>query len=443
MLSGCASTPLAETDPMRIFVSALEHSADLYLADLARALLTQCPQADIFGLAGPASKAAGVRSIQDMTGHAAMLNHAAVHGPEAIMTICRLDRAFSYDPPDLAILLDSPAFHLPLARRLKSRSIPVFYYIAPQVWAWAKFRIGKVRARTDKIACILPFEEDYFRSRRADATYVGHPLLDRLRAKPVEQERLRQVQAVGHPLVALLPGSRRHVIQSMLTDMLYCAKRIRKSHPSARFVIPAARQDLVPMILEICRKAGFEPVADPLKMRQIGRKEVAPGAHGATTSTLGQPDLQVLVLLGDNAEILTAADLVLVASGTATLEVAYYNKPMVVCYKGSKLLYWLVAYWLIAIKHLSLVNILAGERLVPEFMPYYNHPEAVAQEAIELLANEARRDRMKSRLAEIIGTLDRPGVADRVAKMALDLAESRKRQFAGRKGPRGSNAGIW
>jgi lipid-A-disaccharide synthase len=342
-----------------------------------------------------------------MTGRAAMLNHAALRGPSALAAICGLDRAFSYDPPDLAILLDSPTFNLPLARRLKSRRIPVLYYIAPQVWAWAGFRVGKVRGRTDRVACILPFEEEYFRSRGVNAAFVGHPLLDRLRACPPDPERLRRVQAIGRPLIALLPGSRRHVIESVLGDMLYCAKRIRKHAPAARFAIPAARADLVPMIQHICARAGMADVP---------------------------------VLVGHNAEILTAADLALIASGTATLEAAYYGTPMVVCYKGNRALYWLVAHWLIATQHLSLVNILAGERLVPEFMPYYTSREPIAQEAIELLANEPRRQRMKARLAQIMAALDKPGVADRVARMALELADSRTRT---RVGPVGSISSLW
>ncbi len=392
---------------MRIFVSALEHSADLYLADLAGALKALRPEADVFGLAGPAAAAAGCRSIQDMTGKAAMLNHAAARGPEALMTISRLDRAFSYDPPDLAILLDSPAFNLPLARRLKSRGIPVFYYIAPQVWAWARFRIHKVRRRVDRLACILPFEQEYFRSRGVDATFVGHPLLDRLRTCRPDPAGLAEVKSIGSPLIALLPGSRRHVIESMLGDMLYCAGRIRKSSPKARFVIPAARADLLPLITRICRDRGMGDLP---------------------------------VLLGHNAEILTAADLVLVASGTATLEVACYNKPMVVCYKGNRAMYWLVAHWLIAIEHLSLVNILAGKRLVPEFMPYYTSPEPIAQEALVLLANEQLRQRVSAELAAIAKTLDRPGVAERVAGMALDLADERSRPRAR---PVGSLARLW
>lgn len=422
---------------MRIFVSALEHSADLYLADLARALASLRPGVDLFGFAGPAATAAGVRSIEDMTSKAAMLNHAAVHGPKALMTLCELDRAFSYNPPDLAILLDSPTAHLPLARRLKSRGIPVFYYIAPQVWAWARFRVAKVRSRTDRVACILPFEEGYFRTRGVNATFVGHPLLDRLRACPPDSARLAQLQAVGRPLVALLPGSRRHVIDSTLADMLYCARRVRKQHPSTQFVIPAARADLLPQILDACRRAGVEAVTDTALVRHDMHGQ---GGVGATSSTLGRPELQVLVLLGHNAEILTAADLVLVASGTATLEVAHYNKPMIVCYKGNKLLYWLIARWLIAIPHLSLVNILAGERLVPEFMPYYTDPEAIAQEAIELLANDPRRRRMQARLAEIMAPLDKPNVSARVAQMALDLADSRKRALIG---PSGSRSRLW
>jgi lipid-A-disaccharide synthase len=392
---------------MRIFVSALEHSADLYLADLVRSLRARQPDAEVFGLAGPAAMAAGCRSLQDMTGKAAMLNHAVARGPDALMTLSRLDRAFSYDPPDLAILLDSPTFNLPLARRLKSRRVPVYYYIAPQVWAWAKFRVHKVRNRTDAVGCILPFEQDFFRPYGVNATFIGHPLLDRLRAIPIDQGQLQQVRSIGQPLVALMPGSRRHVIESVLPDMLHCAKRVRRQHPAARFVISCARPDVLPLIQEICQKAGATDVP---------------------------------ILSSRNAEILTAADLVIVASGTATLEVAYYGKPMIVCYKGNKIMYWAIAYWLIRTKYLSLVNILANQRLVPEFMPYYTNPEPIAQEALELLANEQLRQKVSTRLAEIMATLDKPGVADRVAKVALELAESRKRR---RNGPTGSRSRLW
>ncbi len=392
---------------MRIFVSALEHSADLYLADLVRSLRRQRPEAEIFGLAGPAAIAAGCRSIQDMTGKAAMLNHAVARGPEALMLISQLDRAFSYDPPDLAILLDSPTFNLPLARRLKSRQVPVYYYIAPQVWAWAKFRVHKVRNRTDAVGCILPFEEEFFRAYGVNATFLGHPLLDRLRAIPVDQAELQTIRSIGQPLVALMPGSRRHVIESVLADMLYCAKRIRRQMPAARFVISCARPDMLGLIQEICRKAGATDIP---------------------------------ILQSRNAEVLTAADLVLVASGTATLEVAYYGKPMIVCYKGNKYAYWAIAYWLIRTKYLSLVNILANQRLVPEFMPYYTDPEPIAQEALELLANEHLRQKVSGKLAEIMATLDKPGVADRVAQMALNLADSRARS---RVGPVGSVARLW
>jgi lipid-A-disaccharide synthase len=392
---------------MRIFVSALEHSADLYLADLVRALRLKRPDSDIFGLAGPAAIAAGCRSIEDMTGKAAMLNHAVARGPEAFLTLSSLDRAFSYNPPDLAILLDSPTFNLPMARRLKSRRVPVFYYIAPQVWAWAKFRVHKVRARTDAVGCILPFEQEFFRPYGVNATFVGHPLLDRLRACPADPAKVSQVRSIGEPLVALMPGSRRHVIESVLADMLYCAKRVRRQMPAARFVVSCARPDLLPLIQEICRRADATDVP---------------------------------ILQASNPEILTASDLVIVASGTATLEVAYYNKPMVVCYKGNRIMYWAIAYWLIRTKYLSLVNILANHRLVPEFMPYYTSPEPIAQEAMELLANEQLRRKVSGKLAEIMATLDKPGVADRVAGMALELADTRPRRGSG---PAGSTSGLW
>jgi len=391
---------------MRFFVSALEHSADLYLADLVAALRRRRPDAHLFGLAGPAATEAGCQSLSDLTGRAAMLAHAALRGPEAIGLLSRLDRTFAYQPPDLAILLDSPTFHLPLARRLKARRIPVLYYIAPQVWAWGRFRVAKVRSRTDLLACILPFEEDFFRRQGVNAEFVGHPLMDRLRDRQPDPERLSQVSRLGRPLIALLPGSRRQVVRAVLPDMLHCVAAIRRSRPGAGFAISAARPELAGLIGHLCDRFGME----------------------------------LPVLHGWNAELLSRADLVLTASGTATLEVAYYAKPMVILYKASRLGYWLVGRWLIQTKHLSLVNILAGERLVPEFMPYYSSPEPIAAEALELLANEPRRRRISERLAALTRSLEKPGVADRVAAMALDLAAQRPPP---RHRPLGSTSALW
>ena len=391
---------------MQIFVSALEHSADQYLAELVVALSRLRPDAAISGLAGPAATQAGCRCIFDLTGRAAMLAHAALHAPWALGLLARLDRTFSHSPPDVAILLDSPTFHLPLARRLKARWIPVLYYIAPQVWAWAGFRVAKVRTRTDRLACILPFEQPFFARHGVTAEFVGHPLMDRLSRSRPKPARLAEVTSLPKPLIVLLPGARKQVIRALLPDMLDCVRIIRRRWPGSGFAIAAARPDVIGLIQQIC----------------------------------GQRQADLPVLHGCNVELLSRADLALTASGTATLEVAYCRTPMLVMYKATRLGYWLLGRWLIHTKYLSLVNILAGEELVPEFMPFYRSPEPIAHAALELLANESRRKRMAERLGEIVDGLTVPGVAERVGRMALDLAE--KCPTPSRR-PLGSTSRLW
>jgi len=394
---------------MRIFVSALEHSADLYLANLVRTLRQEVPGVHVFGIAGAESRDAGCGILTNMVPESVMLARAAMNLPKAGRLLLDLDRtifAHGQRAPDAAVLVDSPTFHLPLARRLKARGIPVLYYVAPQVWAWGHFRIRKIRQRVDALACILPFEEQFFRGHGINATFVGHPLLETLAGRQPDPEKLDRIRSWPKPLIVLMPGSRRQVVRSLLPDMLYCAGAIRRRWPRASFAVSVARKDLMPLIGDICRK------------------------HAA----------DVRILDGWNRELLSAADLVLVASGTATIEVAFHHKPMVVLYKASRLGYWLVGRWLIRTPYLSLVNILAGEQLVPEFMPYYASPEAVANEVTELLANEPRRQRMAARLAEISGQLYRENVSQTVASMVLTLAKSHVRPTSG---PLGSTAGIW
>lgn len=353
---------------------------------------------------------AGCETVHDLTHRSAMLAASLGLAGEAARLLRRIDRLFAAGVADLFVPVDSPTFNLPLARRAKARGLPVVYFIAPQVWAWAEFRVRKVRRRTDKLMVILPFEEEYFRRHGIDATYVGHPLMESLARRAVDSSFAESLRQCGSPVIACLPGSRRHVIEEVLPGQMDVCRRIAARHPNAAFLFAAANDDAVARI-GACRPSDF-----------LG----------------GRP---CRIEVGRNAEILAAADLVLVASGTATLEVAWHRRPMIVMYNAPRWGYQLVARWLIRTPHLSLVNILAGRELVPEFMPYYRSTEPIARAALELLENARRREEMTAGLDQLIRALGTHRVADEAAAIAdrmLNAAVANRRP-----GLRGSRHRIW
>jgi lipid-A-disaccharide synthase len=352
-----------------------------------RRILEICPGAVFFGVAGPRMQALGCSAIDDLTGRAAMLLRAVRLAGHCYRLVRHLRRALRADPPDLAILVDSPALHLPMARAIKSAGSPVLYYIAPQLWAWAPWRIGRVRRRVDRLAVILPFEEAYFRDRGVPAEFVGHPLVAQLDEAPCDEDAVRAFRGLGQPVVTCLPGSREHVVREVLPGQVVVARRIAERYPRAVFLFAAASESAAEMI----------------------------------RSGLAGESLNHRVEIGRNTECLRATGLALCASGTATLEVALHRVPMVIMYNGSKWGYRLIGRWLIRTPHLSLVNILAGRRIVPEFMPYYTSTAPIAAEALDLLANEGRREAMRAELDVVRELLGTSRAAGRTAEIAMEM----------------------
>ncbi len=375
----------------RIFISAAEPSGDLHAAALMREIKKRRPDAIFVGVAGPKMQQEGCYPIADFTKNAAMLTGALGSVKRAANLLADITHEFAHNEYHAAILIDSPMLNLPIALRAKSRAIPVLYYVAPQLWAWGRYRIHKVKARIDRLAVILPFEEEFFASYGFDVTYVGHPLIDSLIQHQIDSDKVAKLRDGGNPVIAILPGSRMHVVRQVLPGQLELAAAIRNTYPNARIRISVAREDLEPVVRSMVRK------------------------HQNLSTTLHRDE---------NAELLTASDLALVASGTATLEVAYYNTPMITMYNGGKLFYHLFARWMLAIKHLSLVNILAGREIIPEFMPYYDSTAPIIRTALDLLSNESRRASMRSELAKIITTIEKPGASARTAEMLLDMVDS-------------------
>lgn len=374
-----------------IFISAAEPSADLHAASLIRATLDQCPSARFVGVAGPRMVEAGCERIFDMSVHSAMLLGAikAVGRGAAMMSTCdKLLRQYAFDA---AVVIDSPMLHLPLAGRAHALGIPVLYYIAPQMWAWGAYRIHKLRNRTNRVAVILPFEEPYFRDQGVNATYVGHPLADQFNEKQIDPQIVHDIKNHGSPVVALLPGSRKHVVRQILADQLEVAEQIAREIPDVSFGVSVANPQVAPLI----------------------------------TAMIASSKLSLRSYPWNHIELIESADLVLVASGTTTLEVAFHKRPMIVMYNASRVFYHLVARWMISTKYLSLPNILADREIVPEFMPFYSSTEPIALRAIELLQSEKDRRQIVQDLSEVVKPFHEGRASEKTAEMLLDMiAES-------------------
>jgi len=371
----------------RVFISAAEASGDQHAAGLILAVRELYPEISFYGVAGPRMAAAGCEIIEDWTRRSAMLAGALRLVGRALGLFRRVGRLLKAAPADLVIVVDSPTLNLPIAKKAKAAGCPVLYYIAPQVWAWAPWRIRRVRRRVDRVACLLPFEEGYFSSRGVPAKYVGHPLIEQLQARKPDMGAASELKTRGQPIVACMPGSRGHVIREVLPGQIEIARAIAERHGQAYFLFSAADEAAGEML----------------------------------QATLKGESFRYSIEVRRNAEVLAAADLVLCASGTATLEVAYAGVPLVIMYNGSRWGYRLVARWLIRTPHLSLVNILAGRRIVPEFMPYYTSTAPIAAEALDLLSNEVRRERMKADLAAVVASLGTASAARGAARIVGEM----------------------
>ncbi len=350
---------------MKILVSAGEASGDRYSAELVEALRKRFPDAEFFGCAGKRLRASGVRAVVESEEIAVVgIFEVIRHIPRVFGVLKRLARAARRERPAMAILTDSPDFHLRLAAKLRKESVPIFYYVAPQVWAWRKGRLRVLRRVVDHLLCIFPFEEKYFRDNGIEATFVGHPLKGKVTAT---MSRAEFFQAHGldeqAPLVVLLPGSRRGEAQRHLEPLLGAVERLRRGR-RLNFVLPASST------------TGKEFFAERIS------------------------DSAVHIIEGNTENALAHADLALTASGTVTVEAALLGAPMVVFYRVTTSS-WLVGKLLVDVPFYSMVNLLAGRRIVPELIQGDCTAERLAAEAERLLDDDEARETMRRELAEI------------------------------------------
>jgi lipid-A-disaccharide synthase len=295
--------------------------------------------------------------------------------------------------PAAAILVDVPDFNLRLARKLKGLGIPVIYYVSPMVWAWRRGRLKQIERLVDRMLCILPFEEPFYREAGVPARYVGSPVLERLPA-PGPPEPFRQALglAPAAPTLALLPGSRHSELRRMLPSLVETARLLKRERPELQVVVPVAPTLTADEVAAGFRGSGVDPV----------------------------------LVSGRAAEVVGASDAAVVVSGTAVLEAGLMERPLVVIYRVSWISY-LVGRLLLKVAHVALVNLLAGRRLVPELLQGQMQPNLIAQEVGKLLGPGPARDDMVKGLREVRQTLGPVGAAQRAAKEVLGVIESQAR----------------
>jgi len=379
----------------KILIVAGEASGDLHGANLVRALQGRNPDLAFFGVGSRNLRAAGVEILADSSEITAMGITEALAKLRQGRRVFRkiLDRAEA-SPPDLAVLIDSPGFNLRLAGSLKTRGIRVMYYIAPQVWAWGQGRIKKISERIDRLVSILPFEKEFFSQFGIPVDFVGHPLLDLAReSRSPEESRLVFGIKPGEKVIALLPGSRPGEIARLLPEILGAARNLSRQRPGLRFLLPVASSLNPQAIVESVQARGL----------------------GDAVSVL--PGEEIYNALG-------IAELALVASGTATLEAALIGCPMIILYRVSRLSYGM-GRMLVKVKHIGLVNLMAGREVVPELLQGEARAERITREVERFLDNQELKNQVKSDLGRIRASLGNPGAAGRAAQIALEMLETR------------------
>ena len=362
---------------MQFLVSAGEASGDLYASGVVSHLAQLYPSASFYGCAGPKLQHAGVEPIVDSANLAVVgLAEVVGHLPGIYGEYRKLVRYAKAHRPDAALLTDSPDFHLRLARHLKRAGVPVFYLVAPQVWAWRQGRVKKIRRLVDKLFCLFPFEEAWFRERGVDATYIGHPLANMVRTTVSRDEFFeRYGLSKSSRMVVLLPGSRVGEARRHIPILLETVARLRR-----RFELS--------VVLAIPK--GFRT------------------QEAFSTFRERIQELSIKIVENETWNSIGHADLAFAASGTVTVEAAVLGVPMVIFYKVMPLS-WYGGRHLVKVPFLSMVNLIAGARVVPELIQDDMTPEKLAAAAEELLTSEERAGRMRADLAAVRILLTREG----------------------------------
>lgn len=390
---------------MKIFFSVGEPSGDLHGANLIRAIRAREPEVQCVGFGGPRMAAAGFEMHRDLTQLAIMwFGRALLHLPEFFRYRREADEYFAGDRPDAVVLIDYPGFNWHIARKAKERGIPVFYYGTPQLWAWAGWRIKKMRETVDHALCKLPFEEDWLRERGVNATYVGHPYFDELQSRQLDAAFVDEQTSQPGPLVAILPGSRTQEVKSNLADLLRAARQVREQVPNVRFAV-----------------ASFKASQATLARQLVAKSSMPVEVH-----------------VGRTPELIEASTATMAVSGSVSLELLYHAKPTVILYRISKLADALQRRYR-RVRYITLVNLLTADDLfpaspavydpaspadahvlMPEYLTSGDRTTDVARHVVEWLTNDAVRSKLVTQMRELREKVAHGGASQRAAEYIVE-----------------------
>jgi len=370
----------------KIFLSAAEPSGDRLCAKLITALKQTGYNIEFSGFGGQSMAQAGCSIIVNTTQRAAMTYNAFNHILFFFKAIKKSQKHFAAAKPDLVIVCDSPSFNFHIAKAAKNASVKTLFYVAPQLWAWAEWRIKKLKNLcTGGLAAILPFEPDWFSQHGLDCQFVGNPMLEDINARQIIPKTYENFSISRTAHIALMPGSRQAEIKTLWPAMQDIARRLKARHPNIRFTAVAANRQ----------------VENQLRQSEI--------------KTL-RCDYAVDAVYDTAKKV----DFALVASGSATLQVAAAACPMIIMYQSSKLLWNLVGKRLVKTKYLSLVNILSQKELVPEFMPYFSSVAPIVAACEKYLHSPEKMSNLSVELAELVKPLAGGSASQNVAKMVIE-----------------------
>lgn len=368
---------------MRYFISVGEPSGDLHAANLIARLRRRDPGAELVGFGGDKMLSAGCRLLYPLADAPVMGFSQAIAGlPKFIGLIRQATRYFERRRPDVVVLIDYPGFNWHIARRAKQAGIPVCYYVPPQIWGWANWRVNKVRRFIDHVLCSLPFEEAWYRQRGVtNVRYVGHPFFDDLHDRRVDASFIQQQRARGGRIVALLPGSRTLEVKRNFAGMVASAQRIVQQVPDCRFLV-----------------AGFKEQHRPL-----------------FEQTLAGAKLPVDLCIGKTPEIIQLAESAIAVSGSVSLELLFHAVPTAVVYRTGLFMQYVMRPLLLKSPYISLVNLMAGRTIFPEFLGCRDLHQPVADTIAQWLRDEQRRLQIVDWLVRLKRLYATPGASDRAA----------------------------
>jgi lipid-A-disaccharide synthase len=401
---------MQSSKPVKIFFSAGEPSGDLHGANLIRQLQSRCPNIETVGYGGPKMAEAGCHLHADLTALAVMWFARALMNLHKFWDlVSRADRYFRHQRPDAVVLIDYPGFNWWIARRAKLHGIPVFYYAPPQIWAWASWRVRKMRKFVDHLLCSLPFEQEWFRKQGCNATFVGHPFFDEVERYALDEKFLEEHRNQAGPLAVILPGSRNQEVANNLKWFLKAAAIVREQVPSVRLAM-----------------ACFKPHQAVIAQRE---------AQAA--------GLPIEICVGKTPELMSLADCAMAVSGSVSLELLYHRTPTVILYWVSRLGFF-VQHFFRKVKYITLVNLLSTDDVFPHDLTPYNpsQPDAdkvlfpeyltcedksrqIAAHMVEWLTDPAKRAACVAQLEELKAKVAHGGASSKAAEYIISALAQR------------------